>query len=414
MNEQTFADMAGELMRSALDSWRAGNRRFAVFHAGLGCEHALKALLSHHNPLLVADRKMDQSLRFRALGLGDKDGIKPLTEARTISMEEAFKDVVVFMQGRMPVTKQQFDLVSQSRNGLTHLAWHNDKVTKQALTTGIAVAEAVRTELNIPPSAFWGDYETVFSDLSKVAAMPTSSTTVPDLEAASEALAAQEAHHARLAAATAAVVAHDTAQFGCRTRSGSEQETVEETAARTALWTALQTTGIRAQRNAVALLEVHSVLPLDPRPDETHGSSPVMNLRAHDAVTIKTLISASVYKAFADACEQHESLRKALPSILSRTGHTVSHPNQCEDFLYWVECQACEKLANLHGRITLDPCPCDPSNWEAGSDECIDHPGNTIGTDHAELYHCPTCSLTLTHADELEEVGIPLTLERDE
>jgi hypothetical protein len=172
LNEQTFADLAGELMRSALDSWRTGNRRFAVFHVGLGCEHALKALLAHRNPLLVADSQTDQALRFRALGLDDKDGVKPLTEARTISMERAFKDAAIFMQGRMPVTKQQFDPLVQSRNGLTHLAWYNTKVTKQAVTTGIAVAEAVRIELDIPPAVFWGGYETVFNDLDKVTAIP--------------------------------------------------------------------------------------------------------------------------------------------------------------------------------------------------------------------------------------------------
>ncbi|MGW5048672.1 hypothetical protein [Streptomyces griseoluteus] len=413
MNEQTFADMAGELMRSALDSWRTGNRRFAVFHAGLGCEHALKAFLAHHNPLLVADSQTDQALRFRALGLDDKDGVKPLTEARTISMERAFKDAAVFMQGRMPVTKQQFDPLVQSRNGLTHLAWYNTKVTKQAVAAGIAIAETVRTELDIAPADFWGDYEAVFDDLTKVTAMPAPSTPLPTLESAAESLAQKEADHARAAVTTAAIVAQDTAHFGSANRSSDEQMAAARASGRTALWTALQTTGMRAQREAVTLLEAHRVLPLAPRRDRMHGPSPSEYVRAHDVVVVKTLVASSVYKAFADACKENEILREALPSILSRKGHTVSHPNQHKDLVYWVECHACEKLANVYGYTMHDFCGCDdPSVWEFLDDGCPDHPGSTINTDHAEVYHCPTCSLTLTHEDELEEVGIPLSIER--
>ncbi|MFJ3580973.1 hypothetical protein ACIPPS_01880 [Streptomyces sp. NPDC090127] len=414
MNEQTFADMASELMRSALDSWRTGNRRFAVFHAGLGCEHALKALLAHRSPLLVADSQTDQALRFRALGLDDKDGVKPLTEARTISMERAFKDATIFMQGRMPITKQQFDPLVQSRNGLTHLAWYNTKVTKQAVTAGIAVAEAVRAELEIPPAAFWGDYETVFNDLARVTAMPTPVAPIPTLEAAAESLAQQEMEHARRAVTTAAIVAQDTVNFGSANRSSEEQLAAGQASGRTALWTALQTTGMRAQDQTTALLEAHCILPLAPSSDQMNGQSPAVYVRAHDAVVVKALVSSSVYKAFADACEEHEVLREALPSILSRKGHTVFRPNQCEDFLYWVECHACEKLANVYGRTVQDFCGCDdPSVWEFIGGECPDHPGSMISTDQAELYHCPTCSFTLTHEDELKEVGIPLFLERN-
>ncbi|OIK01150.1 hypothetical protein [Streptomyces colonosanans] len=354
MNEQTFADLAGELMRSALDSWRTGNRRFAVFHAGLGCEHALKALLAHRNPLLVADSQTDQALRFRALGLDDSDGVKPLTEARTISMERAFKDAAIFMQGRMPVTKQQFDPLVQSRNGLTHLAWYNTKVTKQAVTTGIAVAEAVRAELGIPPAVFWGGYETVFNELTKVTAMPSLAGPLPTLEAAAETLAQQEAEHARRAVATAAIVARHTANLGSSNRTDDDQMAIAQVAGRTALWTALQTTGMRAQGETTALLEAYGLLPLAPRPDRIHGPSPAMYVRAHDAVVVKALVSSSVYKAFADACKEHNVLREALPSILIRNGRTVFHPNQCQTFLYWVECHACERLANVYGRKTRD------------------------------------------------------------
>ncbi|MFH9852638.1 hypothetical protein ACH4NV_02050 [Streptomyces althioticus] len=414
MNEQTFADLAGELMRSALDSWRTGNRRFAVFHAGLGCEHVLKALLAHRNPLLVADSQTDQALRFRALGLDDRDGVKPLTEARTISMERAFKDAAIFMQGRMPVSKQQFDPLVQSRNGLTHLAWYNTKVTKQAVTAGIAVAEAVRAELDIPPAVFWGGYETVFNDLTRVAAMPSLSGPLISLEAAAEALAQQEAENARRAVTTAAVVAQDIAGLGSANRTDDEQMAIAQVAGRTALWTALQTTGMRAQSETLALLGAYGFLPLAPRPERIHGPSPAMYVRAHDAVVVKSLVSSSVYKAFADACKEYDVLGVSLPDILIRNGRTVSYPNQCQSFLYWVECHACERLANVYGHKTRDFCGCDdPSVWEYIGGECPDHSGSTIVTDHAELYHCPTCSLRLTHQDELEEVGIPLSLELD-
>ncbi|MGW4905946.1 hypothetical protein [Streptomyces sp. NPDC004270] len=390
--------MAGELMRSALDSWRAGNRRFAVFHAGLGCEHALKAYLSHLDPVLVADTHTDQALRYRALGLDDKDGVKPLTEARTISMERAFKDAEKFMRGRMPVNKQQFDTLAQSRNGLTHLAWYNTTLTKQAVTTGIRIAEAVRAELGITTATFWGDYETVFDDLAKVKAMPAPAGALPKLQAAAETLAKNEAEQARRAAHTAAIVAHDTAT---------------KEAARAALWTALQATGLRAQGNTVNLLETHGIFPLDPRPDRSHAPHPASALRAHDAIAIKALVASSVHTAFAAACEGREPLREALPDILSRKGPTIPH-HKWGDSLYLVECHACGMLANIYGHTTQEFCACDdPAVWELVGDECPDHDNSIIIIDHAEVYHCPTCSFTLRHDDELEAIGIPLSLERD-
>ncbi|WP_143670130.1 hypothetical protein [Streptomyces antimycoticus] len=398
MDAQTSADMAGELMRSTLDSWRTGNRRFAVFHAGLGCEHALKAYLSHLDPVLVADTHTDQALRYRALGLDDKDGVKPLTEARTISMERAFKDAEKFMRGRMPVTKQQFDALAQSRNGLTHLAWYNTTLTKQAVATGIQIAEAVRAELGIRAATFWGDYETVFNDLAKIKAMPAPASALPKLQAAAETLAKQEAEQARRAAHTAAIVAHHTAT---------------KEAARAALWTALQVTGLRARDNAIILLETHGILPLDPRPDRSHAPSPASALRAHDAIAIKALVASSIHTTFTAACEGHEPLREALPDILSRKGRTIPH-RQCEDSLYLVECHACGMLANIYGHTTQEFCDCDdPDVWEYIGGECPNHPHSTINVDHAELYHCPTCSFTLSHDDELEAAGIPLSLDRD-
>ncbi|GGW82425.1 hypothetical protein GCM10010350_79060 [Streptomyces galilaeus] len=53
VNEERFGEMAGQLARASLDSWRAGNRAFAVLHCGIGCEHILKALLCRHDPLLI-------------------------------------------------------------------------------------------------------------------------------------------------------------------------------------------------------------------------------------------------------------------------------------------------------------------------------------------------------------------------
>jgi hypothetical protein len=49
-------------------------------------------LLCRHNPLLIAE-KGDQSFRFHSLGHGDANGVKPLSEARTIGILEAFKSL---------------------------------------------------------------------------------------------------------------------------------------------------------------------------------------------------------------------------------------------------------------------------------------------------------------------------------
>ena len=143
MNEKTFTEMASRFLRASLDSWRKENYAFTVLHAGVGCEHILKALLCRYNPLLIAE-KGDQSFRFHSLGHGDANGVKPLSEARTIGILEAFKTAAIFMHGRMPVDERTFRPFADSRNGVAHSAYLDDMAVKAVVETGVQVVESVR------------------------------------------------------------------------------------------------------------------------------------------------------------------------------------------------------------------------------------------------------------------------------
>src|SRR5690606_34499165 len=94
MNKESFIVMGGGLLREALGAWRAGNRAFSVLYAGIACEHMLKAVLCHHDPVLISD-KGDMAHRFHALGFGEADGAKPLKQAKTIGMAEAFRSAEI-------------------------------------------------------------------------------------------------------------------------------------------------------------------------------------------------------------------------------------------------------------------------------------------------------------------------------
>ncbi|MGO4456103.1 hypothetical protein AB4039_01990 [Streptomyces sp. M-16] len=138
---------------------------------GYGAEHSLKAILCHHDPLLISPHG-DRALRFHALGFSGEKGVKPLEQARTIGMAEAFKDAEVVMRGQMPVTLEAFTPVMDARNGIAHLAHHDPTTGEHVVATALKVAEAVRKVLKTPARDFWGDYVHVIGDLAQVAAMP--------------------------------------------------------------------------------------------------------------------------------------------------------------------------------------------------------------------------------------------------
>ncbi|MFD3585871.1 hypothetical protein [Streptomyces sp. NPDC058683] len=168
MNAERCTDLAAQMMRSALDSWRGGNRLFAVLHAGMGSEFCLKAILCHHDPLLISAHG-DRALRFPTLGFAGE----PRNQA-----------------------------VMEARNGIAHLAHHNPATAQHVVATALQVAEAVRKELDTPAPDFWRGYAGAFHDLSKVAAMPAMPRV--GLEQAAEDLAQAEAKEAARAAMDAA------------------------------------------------------------------------------------------------------------------------------------------------------------------------------------------------------------------
>ncbi|MEU6617493.1 hypothetical protein [Streptomyces parvus] len=400
MNEQKFTDMAGQFMRMALDSWRARNRTFAVLHAGMGCEHVLKALLTHYDPLLISD-KADRAHRFHVLGFGDQPSVKPLTEARTIGIADAFKDATVFMRGAMPVTLQQFTPVMESRNGIAHFAYHDKQAEETIVSTALRVADAVRAELDVEAGDFWGDYKAVFTDLSQVAAMPAPAGPADreNIEDAAEKLALDERARTHAMVSAAVTTAVEAASWKSATRPDAHQEDVARTALNAALITALRTAGAQARQIATQLLGEYEVVPLPVRPDDC-PTDPDTAQRAHTAVTVKVIIASGVMAGLVDTQYLDPDLA-IIPSLneLDATGWLRSSQTRGEH-VWWRDCPACGYAGNVYGDLDATPCLCE--EWE---EEC-EHPGNVVDVGIVESFSCPFCGLALSSPEEIATSGI--------
>ncbi|AZM89011.1 hypothetical protein [Streptomyces sp. W1SF4] len=397
MHTQRFMEMAGEMMRSALKAWRGGNRLFAALHAGMGAEHALKAILCHHDPLLISAHG-DRALRFHALGFSGERGVKPLEQARTIGMAEAFKDAEVVMRGQMPVTLESFTPVMDARNGIAHLAHHDPATGEHVVATALKVAEAVRKVLKTPTRDFWGDYVHVFGDLAQVAAMPDLPEI--DLQRAAEGLAqveAAEAEHAarevvRAVAATASEAITQTPLWGDPLGTSEAAKSALNVARRAIVSAALYTTATRAQRATSALLRSYGYL---------SRREPTAPVSAHDAVAVKTLVAREVEGAFASA------LPKELQYILTApSSDVIWRPRLYEPSAYgmnlsrWETCPACPAWGDFYGY--LEPGRCSDFECNAGGSYCGQHDEGPPTTAHARAYVCPMCCLVLDTDQELE------------
>ncbi|MFE7948524.1 hypothetical protein [Streptomyces sp. NPDC057426] len=401
MNEKKFADMASQFLRASLDSWRAGSHAFAVLHAGVGCEHILKALLCRYNPLLISE-KGDQSLRFHSLGFGNAQGVKPLSEARTIGIVEAFKTATIFMGGRMPVDERAFRPFADSRNGVAHSAYLDDQAAGEVVELGLLVVEAVRAELGLDPADFWGEYEPVFSDLAKVAAMPAPAGRAdrPAIEAAAEELALAERGAARAVLSAAATTAVEVASWGSATRPDNHQEDIARTALHAVLVTGLRTAGARARQAAAELLTEYEVLPFPSRPDASHDVAGITQ-KAHTAVAVKVLISSSVIAGLHDIHYNYPAV-PIIPSLvqLNESGWLRNNQASSGDHAWWRHCPACGYDGNVYGDLDAAECSC--PEWD---EECP-HPDGTIDVGIIESFSCPFCGLLLSHGEELAAAGI--------
>ncbi|CAM5282243.1 hypothetical protein [Streptomyces cyaneofuscatus] len=399
MNEKTFTEMASRFLRASLDSWRQGNHAFAVLHAGVGCEHILKALLCRHNPLLIAE-KGDQSFRFHSLGHGDANGVKPLSEARTIGILEAFKTAAVFMRGRMPVDERTFRPFADSRNGVAHSAYLDDMAVRKVIETGVQVVESVRAELGLDPAGFWGEYTNVFADLSQVASVPAPAG--PDKRPLLEPFAQQLAFAARERARSAVSVALSTgleaASWDEATMSSELEGDVTRTALDAALVTALRIEGSQAGQAAERLLVEHGVLPL-PAPLSSHEDPGVLQ-RSHTAVTVKVMIASGVTAGLVDVQGRHRDMPLVDILIhLDQRGCLISS-RASGDHVWWRECPACGYAGNVYGDLSPVPCRCD-----AWAQSCI-HPGGVVDVGTVESFSCPFCGLSLSNRGEIVTAGI--------
>ncbi|MFH8359548.1 hypothetical protein ACH4FV_08135 [Streptomyces anulatus] len=400
MNEKNFADMASQFLRATLDSWRAGNYAFAVLHAGVGCEHILKALLCRHNPLLIAE-KGDQSFRFHSVGHGDADGVKPLSEARTIGILEAFKIAAILLRGRMPVDERTFRPFADSRNGVAHSAYLDDLAVRKAVEVGIQVVESVRVELDLDQTDFWGEYASVFADLAQVADMPAPAGRAdrPLIEAFAEQLALAERARARAAISTAVTTAVEAVAWESTMRSGERQEDVTRTALNTALVAALRITAAQARQTAVQLLEEYEVLPLPVRPDTSLDDPSIMQ-QVHTAVTVKVMIASGVIAGLVDV--QYLDLDiPVIPSLINLDATGWLRNGQASgEHVWWRDCPACGYAGNVYGDLNAVPCRCE--EWE---DSCM-HSDGVVDVGTVESFSCPFCGLSLSNRGEIATAGI--------
>ncbi|MFF2963989.1 hypothetical protein ACFVT1_34975 [Streptomyces sp. NPDC057963] len=430
MNKESFTVMGGGLLREALGAWRAGNRDFSVLYAGIACEHMLKAVLCHHDPVLISD-KGDMAHRFQALGFSEEDGAKPLKHAKTIGMSDAFKGAAIVMRGKMPISHQEFEPVMESRNGRAHSAWHDDEVTEKVVALSVQVAEAIRIELSIASDDFWGEFDGVHMDLAKVAALPVK-VERPDIETAATELIAAEEKEAFYAGAVAGQMAVSVALGGSHERSGEERETVQNFSSRAAVKTALQCSGLRAQRAAVALLESYEVLPLDRHPvggtrlkEFPYYSPGPRAEQARTALAVKTMVARRVAAGFQKGCSSGSGdAAKALSSAYSNSVRVVASgsleavakvivsvfehgtlgaapfTDDVESIGWMFHCPACGAWGDMYGNVEQEECPCD------GHPNCQSDDGiRTITT--PQKFYCTACSLTLDDKEELEAAALP-------
>ena len=409
MNTEKFAGLAAQMMCSALDSWRSGNHLFAVLHSGMSSEFALKAVLCHHDPLLISATG-DRALRFHALGFGQEKGVKPLAQARTIGMADAFKDAEVVMQGRMPVTMDAFAPVMEARNGIAHLAHHDPNTAEQVVSTALLVNEAIRRELKIPAADFWGDYAHTYHDLSRISAM----ASVPRiaLEEAAEELAKVEAAQASLTArealggVTAAAVSamERNAAWGNAADVTSRASAALNITHKAIVSAALHTTAMRAQRAAKELLNGYGHRP---PAGGAQGAVP-----ARDVVATKALVARQVAGAFIANLPPDLKFTLSSPS-----GDVTWRPRPYEGagmgtYLFRFEpCPACPAWGDMYG--WLEPDVCADEECHSGGSYCGNHDEGPPTAAHAELFACPVCCFMLDTEHELEAAGMELVTEYD-
>ncbi|MBT2506722.1 hypothetical protein J7I98_12630 [Streptomyces sp. ISL-98] len=294
-----------------------------------------------------------------------------------------------------PITQQQFAVIVEGKDGETHLGWHHASSADRGLQYAVTLIEAIRADLKAPSAVFWGPYDGIFADLDKVKKVAVPALR-PGLEDAVEALARREFENAMSATDTA---------FDRK-----------DSSAYVATWTALQTVGAVAQRQAVRLLTEYDVLPLALQP-VSHAPTRMMFLRAQDALAVKQSVARAVFNGFMEGCASRPSMGGLLkPSARG-------NPNTGVGTLVWpapvsrrvlselalASCSACHKVAVIYGGITEEDCGCEVR--ECGSGACLDHPGDVVRWAYPELYYCSWCSLTLDHPGELEAANIRLTFE---
>lgn len=160
VNKSDLLASSRRLMHLALGDLGAADQQadVVVLHAGVAIEHALKAYLCDIHPSLVADGRDLPSL-LHAAGRGDLTK-KELPLIKTIGAVDAFLRVSQILEkDKLQVTKEQFRVIADARNGVAHIGVHDATQLEDLLSTGIKVIDAVLAALGEDAAEYWGEFQ---------------------------------------------------------------------------------------------------------------------------------------------------------------------------------------------------------------------------------------------------------------
>lgn len=157
MDAELLKGSSHRWMTAALAAFVEGpeSHDFAVHHAGVAAEHLLKAYLAGLHPALIVEGRHFDSL-LHATGLGSHAG--SLTKIKTIGLVDAYMRVAKLLPGKIPIGKEDLDLMADARNGVAHSAIHDSAQSETVFTACLRLIDPVLEELKVDPNSYWGPY----------------------------------------------------------------------------------------------------------------------------------------------------------------------------------------------------------------------------------------------------------------
>ncbi|MGQ4453714.1 hypothetical protein [[Kitasatospora] papulosa] len=157
MDAEQLKSSSHRWMNAALAAFVEGpeSHDFAVHHAGVATEHLFKAYLAGLHPALIVEGRHFDSL-LHATGLGSHAG--PLSKVKTIGLVDAYGRVAKLLPGKIPISKEDLEPLTDARNGVAHSAIHDSAQSVAVFTTCLRLVDPVLEELKVDPNGYWGPY----------------------------------------------------------------------------------------------------------------------------------------------------------------------------------------------------------------------------------------------------------------